>query len=149
MESMAFKRSAVRSRLSPPNLVPETRCFRNFFIHKTIFSPPKSSFSKPAPETPKANRKALSTRVDTSSIHVEFMSWFCAECLQVNLPPKFRPLCFSSTLRPSVKLRWFWRCVKMVCLTVLSTVTAKRRLLYFAYAPKGAIFCCLGFFRVL
>ena len=50
---MAFKRSAVRSRLSPPNLVPETRHFRNFFIYKTIFSPPKSSFFKSRLEAPK------------------------------------------------------------------------------------------------
>ena len=41
---MAFKRSAVRSRLSPPNLVPETRRFRNFFVYKTIFTPPKLLF---------------------------------------------------------------------------------------------------------
>ena len=41
---MAFKRSAVRSRLSPPNLVPETLRFRNFFIYKTMFSPPKLLF---------------------------------------------------------------------------------------------------------
>ena len=43
---MAFKRSAVRSRLSPPNLVPEAHRFRNFFVYKTIFSPPNLLFCR-------------------------------------------------------------------------------------------------------
>ena len=53
---MAFKRSAVRSRLSPPNLVPETHRFRNFFVYIIIFLPPKLQFFKPRLEAP---QKAL------------------------------------------------------------------------------------------
>ena len=61
-ERMAFKRSAVRSCLSPSNSVPETRGFRYFFVCKIIFSPPpkKIVIFQIRTETIIANLEALS-----------------------------------------------------------------------------------------
>ena len=55
---MAFKRSAVRSRLSPPNTVPETRRFRNFFVYFSAVSSGFSLFSKFHREAPKNTLEA-------------------------------------------------------------------------------------------
>ena len=109
---MAFQRSAVRSRLSPPYLVPETRRFRNFFVYKTMFSPTKSSFLKPLLEAPKntleappaessriASKNALFSLSNTSlvSIASKFFGLvklkFLTSCMVVRLiqkPLKFK-----------------------------------------------------------
>ena len=93
---MAFKRSAVRSRLSPPNLVPETHRFRNFFIYKTMFSPPKSSFLKPLLKAPKNALEAPSA--ESSRIASKIMLFSLSNTSFVSITSKFSYFVNSKSL---------------------------------------------------
>ena len=97
---MAFKRSAVRSRLSPPNTVPETRCFRNFFVYIIIFLPPKLQFFKPRLEAP---QKALEAPpAESSRIASKIMLFSLSNTSFVSIASKFFGL---------VKLKFLTSCM--------------------------------------
>ena len=97
---MAFKRSAVRSRLSPPNTVPETRCFRNCFVYIIIFLPPELQFFKPRLEAP---QKALEAPpAESSRIASKIMLFSLSNTSFVSIASKFSGL---------VKLKFLTSCM--------------------------------------
>ena len=93
---MAFKRSAVRSRLSPPNLVPETQRFRNFFVYIIIFLPPKLQFFKLRLEAP---QKALEAPpAESSRIASKIILFWLSNTSFVSSASKFSGLVKSKSL---------------------------------------------------